>query len=69
VEVVGEITHVMAKSELSQFKSKVTEDGTKLYRGKYEREVWLGAREGTLKFRVVRNGKELGSTTISFSND
>jgi hypothetical protein len=69
VEVVGQITHTMDESELSLFESKVNENGHRYYHVKYDREIYLGAREGTLQFKVTRNGKELGSTTIEFAKD
>jgi hypothetical protein len=59
----------MDKSELLQFNSKLTDDGSMIYRVHYEREVLMGAKEGTLKTRVVHRGKELGSATIAFPDD
>lgn len=69
VEVLGEITHTMERSDLDQFESKLNDDGRRVYRVRYDREVWLGQREGTIKFRVVRGRKELGSATIAFPDD
>lgn len=70
VERVGEITHSLGESELEQFSSRINEDGLKMYRALFKNEVWLGSREGTLKFKVTgMDGEELGSTTIEFAND
>lgn len=67
---MGEITHSLRESELEQFSSRINEDGLKMYRALFKNEVWLGSREGTLKFKVTgMDGEELGSTTIEFAND
>jgi hypothetical protein len=68
VEVVGEITHTMTEPELEQFEIKNTTQGLPRRMVKYDRQVLLGAREGTLKFKVTWKGKELGSTTVAYDS-
>ncbi|OCK73988.1 actin-like ATPase domain-containing protein [Lepidopterella palustris CBS 459.81] len=73
VEKVGTITHIMQPYHLNRFETKKLE-GMKWKRKKswklqYEREVHLGAKEGTLQFKVLCGGEELGSTSIEYAKD
>ncbi|KAF2131051.1 hsp70-like protein [Dothidotthia symphoricarpi CBS 119687] len=65
VEKVAVLKHTLQQSHLEAFESKIS-DGYKCWKIEYTREVCLGSKEGTLKFRVVRDKEEWGSTEINF---
>jgi hypothetical protein len=53
--------------DLDAFPNKI-HNQEKTWRIEGEVEVLLGAKEGILCFRVMSQGKKIGSTTIAFAN-
>jgi hypothetical protein len=66
VERTADLTHSITVSDLDKFKSKVC-DGEKCWRLKYDREIHMGTKQGTLLFRVITDeGKEWGGAEIEY---
>lgn len=53
--------------ELARFQWVRDQDGRKKYKFDFLFEVVLGAKEGTISFRIQSQGKIVGETSIDFS--
>lgn len=66
VDTMGRIVTSLTGVDLTQFQA-VHQNGRKLYKFEYLFEVVLGAKEGTIAFRVRSQGQIVGETSIDFS--
>jgi hypothetical protein len=64
---VGTIKSSYHDVDLSKLESTVDNDGRKFYRLGIEVHIALGARDGTLIYKVLLRGREIGNATIEFS--
>ena len=64
-EWIAELNHTIDLKQLSRFESK-TLDGVNSWMMKYDVEVHMGSKEGTLDFRVQSGGKVLGKSEIRY---
>lgn len=65
VEKVAELGYTVTKDELAKCKHKLA-DGKRIYRLYYTRHVYLGARQGTLLFKVFCDGEEWARSEIKY---
>jgi hypothetical protein len=66
VEPTADLKHSITVSDFDKFKFKVC-DGEKCWNLKYEREIYMETKQGTLLFRVVTSeGKEWGGAEIEY---
>jgi hypothetical protein len=68
VENVGRIVANFGGLDFGQIESRTNDEGKKVYRVKLEVLIRLGARQGTLTFRTVAQGREVGDASIEFSH-
>jgi hypothetical protein len=65
VEKAATLKHTIDRDNLKKCPSK-TVDGQLRWKVDYENEIYVGTKEGTLSFNVVRDGKTWGKTEIIF---
>lgn len=63
---MGQIVTSLINVDLTRFQA-IYQDGRKRYKFDHVFEVVLGAKEGTISFRVRCQGKIVGETSIDFS--
>ncbi|KAF1844825.1 actin-like ATPase domain-containing protein [Cucurbitaria berberidis CBS 394.84] len=65
IEQVAELKHAVHPSQLGTFDTKVVR-GVKHWDLRYDREISMGSKEGTLNFKVFHDGVEWGQSEIQY---
>lgn len=65
---IGDINYDFEDLDMSRFQTKVI-NGRRAYKVKFTLEIYLGHKQGTLAFKVVSQGEEIGSATIEFHHE
>ncbi|KAF3480439.1 heat shock 70 kDa protein 12A [Arthroderma uncinatum] len=69
VKLVGHLIIDFSTVNRACLKTKINDEGVRVYLVSYEVQMCFGAKEGILKFSAVANGKNLGEAQIDFSKD
>ncbi|KAH8730358.1 hypothetical protein GQ44DRAFT_768145 [Phaeosphaeriaceae sp. PMI808] len=67
LEVVGQISHTFTRSDLAKFKHEDRKEG-RYWVLRYNIEMYMGTKQGTLRFAVESDGKEWGSAEIEYDD-
>ncbi|KAJ4369701.1 hypothetical protein N0V83_005464 [Neocucurbitaria cava] len=65
IEQVAELKHSVLSSQLSTFDTRVVR-GVRHWDLRYDREIKIGTKEGTLEFKVFHEGVEWGKSEIEY---
>lgn len=65
VERVATLTHMIDKTQLMKCPRKRV-NGQNRWRVEHQKEIYVGTRESTLSFNVMRDGKTWGKTEIVY---
>lgn len=65
--MIGMIKGSFADIDLTKLESKVDKQGNKAYRVNLSLVIQLGAKEGTLLFKLLMRRREIGKARLDFS--